>query len=204
MQILDDESYFDLNGHDFFGGQRYSFSGSPDNVSDAIRYRFKEKFGKKLMIWAAISQHGVSDIYFHESKGAVNSEIYIEECIKKRLTPFIMEHDKRIIFLPNLASSHYSQRTITTLNELSIPFVPKSSNPPAVPELRPIEIFWGHMKAKVYADGFVAQNSQELINRIKKVIKKFPESYYRGLIGNLKIKVDLACKQRLQYIRKKL
>ena len=108
--ILDDESYFDLDGHDFYGGRHYSYTDE-NEVPNVIKYRFKEKFGKKLLIWAAISELGISDIYFHESKGAMDSEIYIKECIQKRLVPFIKKHGKkRIIFWPDLASSHYSKK----------------------------------------------------------------------------------------------
>ena len=93
--IIDDESYFDLDGHEFFGGQFYSFKNSPESVPEEIRYRSKVKYGKKLLIWVAISKQGVSRPYFHECLGAMNANIYIENCIRDRLVPFINLHDKK-------------------------------------------------------------------------------------------------------------
>ena len=43
----------------------------------------------KVMIWMVMSSKGVSDIYVHKSKQAVNQETYVKECIDKRLLPQI-------------------------------------------------------------------------------------------------------------------
>lgn len=44
--IMDDETYFTLDGHDFFGGKFFSYTNDLDSVPDQIRYREKAKFGK--------------------------------------------------------------------------------------------------------------------------------------------------------------
>ena len=41
---------------------------------------------------------------------AINQEVYLNECIEKRLVPFVQEHYKngKYVFWPDLASSHYA------------------------------------------------------------------------------------------------
>lgn len=58
--VMDDESYFDLDGHDFFGGDRFAFKDLK-NVPDEVRYIRKRKYGPKLMVWIAISEFGHSN-----------------------------------------------------------------------------------------------------------------------------------------------
>jgi hypothetical protein len=41
------------------------------------------------MIWMAESSRCVSDVYVRQGKQAVRSDTYLEECIDKRLIPFI-------------------------------------------------------------------------------------------------------------------
>jgi hypothetical protein len=94
--ILDDESYFTLshtsmNGNNFFYSS--DVSGTPSNV------KFARK-AKLLLVWAAISRKGISRIFIALSDLSINQEIYGEECIRKRLILFIMEHHSQdeIIF----------------------------------------------------------------------------------------------------------
>ena len=62
--VLDDESYFDLDGHNFFGGNRFAFK-QLDNVPKNVQFKEKKKFGGKLLVWIAISEKGHSEPYFH-------------------------------------------------------------------------------------------------------------------------------------------
>ena len=45
--LMDDESYFDLDGHSFYGGKFFAYKNDLDIVPDEIRFREKAKFGKK-------------------------------------------------------------------------------------------------------------------------------------------------------------
>lgn len=115
--FMDDETYFDLDGHSFYGGERFSFSKSIDGVPDDIRFREKAKFGKKLMLWIAISDYGHSEPYFHESLGAINADIYVKECIEKRLIPMLNNNQNNLhVFWPDLASAHYANKTLDALS----------------------------------------------------------------------------------------
>ena len=78
--------------------------------------------------------------------------MYREDCVKQCLVPFLEEHhaDGDYFVRPDLASCHYANETQDLFNKLEIPFIPRGSNPPNSPQLRPIERFWGILKAKVY------------------------------------------------------
>ena len=94
----------------------------------------------------------MSEPLIRDSKAvAINQQIYLKECFKKRLLPFI--HDKHsngnYLFWPDLATSHYAKDCLTWMSE-NINFVPKDMNPPNVPQARPIENFWGDLSQRVY------------------------------------------------------
>ena len=54
------------------------------------------------------------------------------------------------MFWPDLATAHYARATATSLTEAEVPTVTREMNPPNVPQLRPIEDFWGFLKQEVY------------------------------------------------------
>ena len=78
--------------------------------------------------------------------------MYREDCVKQRLVPFLEEHhaDGDYIFWPDLASCLYANETQYLFNKLEIPFIPRGSNPPNSPQLRPMKRFWGILKANLY------------------------------------------------------
>ena len=65
---------------------------------------------EKIMVWLAMSPKGVSSPYFVPSGLVVNQEVYLNECIKKRLEPMIKKYysSEGYAFLQDLASSHYA------------------------------------------------------------------------------------------------
>ena len=100
-----------------------------------------EKFGAKILVWQAICQCGHRSRTFLTS-ATINKDIYINECLKKRLLPFILSHNGPVMFWPDLATAHYAKATLEFLETNNIDTVPKDANPPNVPELRPIERYW--------------------------------------------------------------
>jgi transposase len=66
------------------------------------------------------------------------------------------------VFWPDLVSSHYPNATLLEYERLNIKFVPKSSNPPNVPQLRPIENFWAILKRRVYKNGWATDKIENL------------------------------------------
>ena len=43
--------------------------------------------------------------------------------------------------------------------------VPKNLNPPNAPQIRPIEMYWGALKQKVYAKNWSAKNRDQLTDQ---------------------------------------
>ena len=192
--IMDDETYIDVNSHDFAGNNHYFTSGH-DSVPEDVQFKMKKKFPDKLLLWLAISRKGHSHPYFHSrSLGAINQQYYQNECIKKRLIPFIRDNypDHNYLFWPDLASSHYSNSTQLLLQENEVKFLPKDRNPPNVPQIRPIERFWAHLKAKVYQPPYKPKSVDCLKERVKKMLKEFPPSYFERLMSGVGPKVRKA------------
>ena len=91
---------------------------------------------------------------------AINQEVYHDECIIKRLIPFIQEYhrDGKYVYWLDLASSHYAKSVTDWLEQQKVPYVPKQMNP--------IEDFWAILKQEVYMDGWMAKNVDQLETRI--------------------------------------
>lgn len=148
--VMDDESYFSLSNSAIPQNQYY-YAHSRGDAPDAQRYTTQQKFQPKILVWLAISDQGISKPFFSQSKQAINQEVYSKHCVEKRLAPFIAEYhsDGQYLFWPDLATSHYACGTLAKLEELGIQVVAKEMNPPNIPQLRPIEDFWGWLKQLV-------------------------------------------------------
>ena len=96
------------------------YTADKSKCPDSVRFAGKDKFEKKILVWIAISDRGMSKPLFRSQKScAINSKIYIEECLKKRLLPFIQSthQDDEYAFWPDLASAHYSKETTSWLDK---------------------------------------------------------------------------------------
>ena len=189
--ILDDESYFTLK-HSTINGNDNFYSSNLDRTPANVKYTAKEKYEPKLLIWLAISPSGISRILVTQSGHAINAEIYTKECLKARLLPFIKKHHAKdnYVFWPDLASAHYAETALDFLIENMINHVDKLDNPPALPEIRPIERFWALLKAAVYKNGWEAKNLVELEKRIRLCIKNFDKAAIQKLLEGVKRKID--------------
>ena len=129
-----------------YGKKFYHFIDE-NKVPFKVKTRPIEKFPKKYLIWTAMDEFGnVSEPYIKE--GTMNSAEYIEECIVKRLIPFLRAHHNvnETLFWPDMAPIHYSKTVLECLKSNGIEFVSKQGNASAVPQARPIERFWAHCK----------------------------------------------------------
>jgi transposase len=190
--VIDDESYFTLD-HSTINGSDFFYTSNIGETPAHIKYRQKPKFYTKLLVWACFSKKGFANFYFVPSGLAINQFIYLEECIIKRLIPFIRQHhsDDKYIFWPDKASSHYANIVIDHLKTENINYVPKLENPSNLPEARPIEQFWSILKGHVYKNNWKAENLEKLKERIKYcinkidliLIQKLCEGVYRRLDG---------------------
>ena len=98
--VLDDEKYITHDGSNMEGNDRY-YTNDKSKCQDKVRFVGKERYPDKVMVWVAICKCGISKPLIRRSKSeAVNSDIYIKECLEKRMLSFIREHhpDSNYIF----------------------------------------------------------------------------------------------------------
>ena len=88
MVIMDDASYFSLR-HDSLPGNSYYYATSRGHAADNLRFADAKKYEEKLLVWVAIMKNGISAAFFQPSGLAINKEIYSNECVVKRLKPFV-------------------------------------------------------------------------------------------------------------------
>ena len=169
--IMDDESYFSFKGNNQPGNRGF-YSDAIGGAGDDVRYAKVDKFTPKVMVWVAFSEHAISQPFFLQ-RGAMDAGTYRTKCLPK-LQKFIQDNyrGQKVIFWPDLAPAHYQKDVLKTLADMKIPVVAKADNPPATPQIRPIEHLWALLKARVYAGGFEAQTKDQLIARIRRELTK--------------------------------
>ncbi|XP_053202578.1 uncharacterized protein LOC128387412 [Panonychus citri] len=189
--VMDDEKYFPFycsNSPEFSGFYTENYNESPDE----IKFKKKAKFQKKVLVWLAISEDGLSEPLIMKSGSvSVNQDIYLKDCIQTRLVKFIEKYhsDGDYIFWPDLASSHYGKRVISWCKENNIKIVPKDCNPPNCPQARPIENFWSILSSKVYANGWEAKSYESLIRRIKFCLRSIDQTMVQRMMNGIRSKV---------------
>ncbi|XP_065642685.1 uncharacterized protein LOC136074307 [Hydra vulgaris] len=158
-------------------------------------YRKREIF-KKIIYVDSLSDRGMSEPLFRTSKAvAINSSIYIYECLEKRFLPFNHKYhgDFNYLFWPDLASTHYSKDSLNWMDQY-VYYVDKESNPPNMPQARPIENFWGHLAQKVYEGDWQGSTEQVLIDHIKLKLQEidlnFLQSHMKGVRAKLRSIAD--------------
>ena len=180
--VIDDESYFTLKRTT----NKHFFSSDISITSEDVKYKKTRKFESKILLWVAISENSMSKPYLQNGGMAINQKIYQKQCLEKRLFKFIKEKhsDKKYIFWPDKASSHYANATIRLLKDNKVNFTPKYLNPTNVPQCRPIEDFFGYLKDIVYKDGWQAQDTRQLKRKIISSLKKVdPKIIQRSMLG---------------------
>jgi hypothetical protein len=94
------------------------------------------------------------------------------------------------IFWPDLASAHYAKTVIANLHAEKVKFVEKKDNPANMPEVRPIEDFWGIIKAEVYKNNWQAKNLVQLRARITNCFKKVQLDVIQSLARSIPRRLD--------------
>lgn len=187
--VIDDEKYFTLS--DPRKGTFYA--RNQEDVEDEVRYMQKEKYEKKLMVYLAISERGISEPFFVASGLGVNQEVYLTQCLKRTLIPFLRTYhaDNNYVFWPDKASSHYARSVVNFLETQNISFVPKEHNPTNLPQCRPIEDLWGYLVTLVYGNGWQAETLAQLKRRVRWAIRKVDQEAVRASCSGIRKKLRL-------------
>lgn len=114
------------------------------------------------MVWQAICSCGLKSKVLVTSAN-FDAQFYVENCLQKRLLPFIRQHNVPIKFWPDLASSHYSKLAMKWFEDNGVDVVKKHENPPNCPKFRPIEHFWSIVKNKLKKTGSVVKNEVQML-----------------------------------------
>jgi hypothetical protein len=166
--ILDDETYVSADPSEIKTNKHFNYFDKSE-VPNEVRFKGKQKFPKQYLVWQAIDEYGqVSEPYV--KKGTLKAKEYLEECLKKRLLPFIRKYHKNtpIVFWPDMASIHYQKDVIKWLRSEKIEFIEKKENVPNCPQVRPIEIFWAVVKRKY-----------SLMTKVYKTIQTFRNIWFK-------------------------
>ena len=149
--IMDDEKYFLLQDQSA-PTNRGLYTSDKRTTAPQIKFKRTQKFEPKILVWIATSEKWISKPFFSKQKQAVSQTTYLNWCIIVRLIPFIKsQHNKeKVLFWPDLASSHYGHDVLRYLNENDVQFVDEEFNPQA----RPIETLWSILKNMVYDEGW--------------------------------------------------
>lgn len=138
------------------------------------------------MIWLEIDENGDVSKPPIISK-ILNSQLYLKECIKKRLIPFIK--NKTVFFWPDMATSHYAQIVTNFLHEKKVDFVEKKDNAPNVPQSRPIERFWTLLKREYAKRSNPPKSLRGFQQVIGNLIKKVAKNHGKTLMKSVRSKL---------------
>jgi len=185
--IMDDETYCvcDFNqipSQEFYVARRLG------ETSARFKIRKATKFPKKYLVWQAICSCGQKSEEF-VTPGTLNSEVYVTECLKKRLLPLIEAHTIPVMFWPDLATCHYGKKAKEFYEENGINIVQKEANPPNCPELRPIERYWAHIKRKLKGTKSTTTNVKDFQKKWKIQSNLLSDTYVQNLMSSVKSNV---------------
>jgi hypothetical protein len=189
--LLDDETYCLINPEQIPGVEHYHCRNKSD-VEDHQRFNSKEKFPGKYMVWQCLDEDGNASQPWVTNK-TMNGDRYLEECLKKRLLPFIKKYHRvqDVCLWMDLAACHYKKEVLEWLRDNGIDFVGKTENAPNVPQARPIEAFWALCKRKYKARGQAAKSLRSFAkiwnNISKKVAKESGKALMEKARRNLRL-----------------
>lgn len=186
---MDDEKYFTFAGD--IASNRAYYTLDPSTTPNCIKFKCRAKFEPKLLVWMAISAKGISRVYIHRSRNAVDATTYLNECIRKRLISFIDHYHAgdSVLFWPDLASAHYAHKVQQFLIDHGIPYVWRAKNSPNVPQARPIETIWTLLERKVYENNWKAQNLDQLARRIALKVREIGQTLVTNMILGVRKKL---------------
>lgn len=192
--LMDDESYVKLDLKQNAGLSFYA-SKIRGNVSPRYKYQMLDKYGKKVLVWQGICSCGLKTPAYMTTLN-MNSQLYMKECLEKRVLPFIRSHRGPVKFWPDLASCHYSKATMSWYENNEVDVIAKNLNPPNCPELRPIERYWALVKRNLKKTGGVCSSlsvfqakwrkssekvDREGVQRLMAVIKRNTRNFIRNI-----------------------
>ena len=98
--VMDDESYFTLDGCAMPGNSGFYSSDRKETPTD-VKHKHESKFPEKVMVWMVISYRGLGEIYVSKKGECMNRHVYIKGClprVKKIEKKFYKAREKKRTF----------------------------------------------------------------------------------------------------------
>ena len=106
--IVDDEKYFTFSDEETPSSADF-YSSNKENTPDDVKFKSKQKFKLKILVWLALSSKQISTSVIGTTKGsAVDTDVYIGKCLPK-LLKFIEKYhlgDKYIFWPDTMPIKH--------------------------------------------------------------------------------------------------
>jgi hypothetical protein len=184
--IMDDETYFPSDPSEVHGIEYYHTSDK-SLIDKHLTVKGVEKYPHRFLVWQAISSNGQRSQPFITTGQAINGALYLQQCIKQRLLPFIDQHYQRgqVLFWPDLATAHYQKDVLAALQEYGIEVVPRKKNPPNLPQARPIERYWALVKQIYHRRKKPAKNLTSFKLMFKNDSRQVSDESVLTLMGNV-------------------
>lgn len=186
--IMDDETYVFTEPDENPCCSYYKFvDGEP--VDDDVRFKKKNNYSEKWLIWQAISEDGRSSpIYI--CKGTMNGEIY-KMVLETILIPWMKEEFgiENVLFWQDMATCHYKKCVTDYLESEGVEFIQKKQNAPKLPQARPIERYWALCKRLYAKSGAKPQILAEFEACWLGISKRVPHESGKSLFANLRKKL---------------
>ena len=183
--IIDDETYCPIDPSDIPSQKTYTCRNK-DDVPIDVKVKPKRKYGQQYLVWQCLDETGnVSKPFITDS--TMDSETYLNSCIKKILIPFIS--GRNVLFWPDMAPCHYASKVTEYFRCQNIDFVEKNKNAPNVPQARPIERFWALCKAEYRQRKEPAKNLRSFKRIWANISKKVAEKSGKTLMTGVRKKL---------------
>lgn len=187
--LMDDETYV-YSDTAQLKVKGYYYAKKRLEVDNKYKFQCLEKIPQKYLIWQGICSCGLKSDAF-VTHGTINGELYLEECMKKRLLPLIKKHRAPVLFWPDLATAHYCKKVLEWFESEGVNYVTKRHNPPNCPELRPIEHFWAIMKRKLFENKQVIRSAKALQDQWNRSCATISKADVQLLMRRIKSKTRL-------------
>jgi hypothetical protein len=158
------------SGHSVRIDQKFKNKIIEENVNEIGRsyrsigrkHNIDEKTAKKILNEARVFKKKRKKA----PKGSEKQKKRQKKCLEKLRRGLLRPSNDVEVIMDDesyLATSHYANSTQAEYSRLKIKVVPKELNPPNLPQVRPIENFWGILKRRVYLNGWTAESDKDLI-----------------------------------------
>ena len=195
--IIEDDKTYCKKDFSKLPGNQYYYQSKGDYVGNKFKYTQTERFARKILVWQAICSCSLKSATFVTLK-TLTSNLYINECLQKCLLPFNNKHSKAVIFWPDLATIHYSKKTMEWYNQNGIEIVPKDANPWNCPEQR---VIWALVKGILLKSNKSAKDDEEFKRKWIAASKKVTESKIQAMMAINLQKIWLLSKHSLKSVQ---